>query len=325
MNTWALVLAGGEGQRLERLTTDSGGRRIPKQYWSLDGGASLLEDALARAETVCIRDHVCISVTEQQRQWWAGPLQQLPTENIVIQPKGCGTAHGILLPLLHIVSRDPMATVLVLPSDHYVRDEAALCRTMRRAAAEATSQSDQVFLLGIEPDEADPELGYVVATPQPGQSARAVHRFVEKPKESIEINRLIREGAMWNSFIFSASASVLIRLFENQCAATLASMRAAMNQDRQQGTEHAMRELYRTLPNVDFCKDMLAGQEARLRLLPVPWCGWSDLGTPIRVERALRRLGRRHRSTLSGERASGALVLRDQVDRLTSGMRANAE
>jgi len=35
---------------------------------------------------------------------------------------------------------------------------------------------------------------------------------------------------------------------------------------------------------------VLEGSEAMLRVLPVPACGWSDLGTPRRVSEALRRL-----------------------------------
>jgi hypothetical protein len=42
------------------------------------------------------------------------------------------------------------------------------------------------------------------------------------------------------------------------------------------------------LPTLDFSRDILMGEERLLRALPVPRCGWSDLGTPQRVAEALK-------------------------------------
>jgi mannose-1-phosphate guanylyltransferase len=325
MNTWALVLAGGEGRRLERLTTDLGGRRIPKQFCSLNGGVSLLEETVARAEGLCARERICTIVTEEHRQWWTAPLRRLPAENIVVQPTGRGTAHGILLPVLHILARDPTATILVLPSDHFVPDEATLCRAMTYGVAAAETEREYLFLLGIEPDEGDPDLGYVLTALQPGETVRMVQQFVEKPPTWREASRLIQQGAMWNSLIFAASASALVSLFAASNAPTVRLMRAAVDQHLHAGGTHAIQGLFESLSHLDFCKDVLTGQEARLRLVPVPPCGWSDLGTPPRVERALRRLEGRRRPTASGEHALRPLILRDQISRAAHGARVHME
>jgi mannose-1-phosphate guanylyltransferase len=44
-NTWALVLAAGEGSRLRSLTTPPSGATVPKQFCSLYAGPSLLAEA----------------------------------------------------------------------------------------------------------------------------------------------------------------------------------------------------------------------------------------------------------------------------------------
>jgi len=49
-------------------------------------------------------------------------------------------------------------------------------------------------------------------------------------------------------------------------------------------------DMYERLPTVDFSRHLLEGHEALLRVVRVPACGWSDLGTPHRVAEALRRL-----------------------------------
>jgi hypothetical protein len=49
-----------------------------------------------------------------------------------------------------------------------------------------------------------------------------------------------------------------------------------------------MSGLYQRLAPVDFSRDVLEGQEPMLRVLTVPNCGWTDLGTPQRVAQALQ-------------------------------------
>ncbi len=105
--TWAIVLAGGEGSRLHCLTTTTLGVAIPKQFCSLQGGRSLLHDALKRAEPVASPERICAAVSQRHRQWWGPGLSALPNANIIVQPRNCGTANGILLPLLYSPPWDP--------------------------------------------------------------------------------------------------------------------------------------------------------------------------------------------------------------------------
>ena len=94
-NTWALVLAAGEGSRLRSLTTMRSGVAVPKQFCSLQGGPSLLQEALQRAEAVAPRARICTIVAEQHRRWWEGPLWSLPAQNVIVQPDNRGTALEI--------------------------------------------------------------------------------------------------------------------------------------------------------------------------------------------------------------------------------------
>jgi mannose-1-phosphate guanylyltransferase len=298
MSTWALVLAAGEGSRLRALTTTNG-VAVPKQFCSLQGGPSLLQEALHRAEAVAPRSRICTIVAEQHRRWWEGPLWSLPSQNIIVQPENRGTAVGLLLPLLHIEARDPQARVVVLPSDHYVRDEAALARSLRHAATKIVSGRDEIYLLGIGPDEADPELGYILPSTGDGANGFRVAQFVEKPPMTLA-RSIIERGGLWNAFILAAPAHAFIRLFELRYADIVAEMRNVVQQDRvDPQVPLVTADLYGRLPELDFSRHVLEGAEQSLRVLPVPACGWSDLGTPKRVAEALRRLESDERSNSS--------------------------
>jgi mannose-1-phosphate guanylyltransferase len=280
-STWAVVLAGGDGSRLQRLTRNRHGVAVPKQFCSLRGGASLVQEALQRAAAAAPVQRVCTVVAEAHRRWWMPILSNLPEENVIVQPQNRGTAYGILLPLLRIAERDPDATVVLLPADHYLRDEQIMAKSLRRAAELAESDRDSIYLLGVEPDEPDTELGYILPKSRSPNEAVGVARFIEKPSE-IRARVLLDQGALWNVFIMAASASALLGLFEGKHAAAMAAMREADGA--------AIATVYQRLSSVDFSRDVLQGKESLLKVLAVPHCGWTNLGTPEGLGVALESL-----------------------------------
>jgi mannose-1-phosphate guanylyltransferase len=104
----------------------------------------------------------------------------VPDGNIVVQPANRGTANGILLPLLYVAARDPEAWIVLLPSDHHVRDERALASALQSAVNALAARREHILLIGIPPEEADPDLGYIVPGTREG-AVWTVTRFVEKP------------------------------------------------------------------------------------------------------------------------------------------------
>jgi mannose-1-phosphate guanylyltransferase len=289
--TWAVVLAAGDGTRLARLTTDEHGNSVPKQFCSLDGGDSLLQDALHRARHVAPRERVCTIVAERHRRHWQQALWSTPRTNIIVQPRNCGTANGILLATLKILERDPLARIVFLPADHYVRDEAALAASLRDAATELTRNPSELLLIGIEPEEADPELGYIVPSGSSGAVMRPVDRFVEKP-DATTARGLLRQGALWNSFIFAAYGPALLGMIRDSFPENVERLETALARDARLGARAiALEEAYEDLPSVDFSRGVMQNAAARLRVITAPACGWSDLGTPQRVAETLKHFG----------------------------------
>src|ERR1051325_9721028 len=120
----ALILAGGDGTRLQELTRWIAGTPIPKQCCRLLGGRSLLEATLRRAQSFAPRERTTVIVNENHLDVGWEQVQTLPAENILIQPRNRDTGPGLLFSLLHLARRDPHGTVAVFPSDHYVGNEA---------------------------------------------------------------------------------------------------------------------------------------------------------------------------------------------------------
>ena len=287
---WALVLAAGEGSRLRALTTDRQGNSIPKQFCSLNGGATLLQLALHRATRVAPWERIVTIVAAQHEAWWRNELAFAPEPNVIVQTHNRGTAIGVLMPLLRILARDPEARIVLLPSDHFVTDEDVLARSMREALAEVHRRPEHVVLLGIVPDEPDGEFGWIIPSIRGEGGVQRVRRFVEKPPPPVAAE-LMGRGGVWNSFILAATGKTLLELFDKKLPAAVTELWGAMEQDLGAAPRPgALAEAYARLDSYDFCRDVLEGCEDRLSVLPVPRCGWSDLGTPDRVVRCVEQL-----------------------------------
>jgi len=311
---WALVLAAGEGSRLRALTTTSAGISVPKQFCSLRGGSSLLDGAIRRARAIAAPQRTCAVVAAAHRRWWASLSESIPAANIIVQPDNRGTANGLLLPLLHIVRRDPGAILLVLPSDHYVRNEDVLAAALEDTVVHLESGHADIVMLGLAPEEPDTELGYILpAGSIDDGGARPIRSFAEKPDGALA-RELISQGGLWNSFIFLARAQALVQLFEQRFPEIVMEMRGVLERfDHGPEGGLSLVELYQRLPVLDFSRDVVERFAGQFKVMMVPPCGWSDLGTPRRVAEVLDRGRCSHHARMPGERyVDGFLDLASQ-------------
>jgi mannose-1-phosphate guanylyltransferase len=288
-DTWAVILAGGEGRRLGKITTNREGLVIPKQYCSLERSTCLLQDAVARAGSVALPSHICTVVAAQHRRWWTPALAALNESNVFVQPENRGTALGILLAVLTLEMRNPTATIVLLPADHYFRDEEPITRVLRVAGNLASANEGSTYLIGAEPTSPDPELGYILPTERVVERPALITGFKEKPSAE-HARELIALGALWNLFIVAGSVGALLELFMEEHADAVRGMREALKQ-RAAGQRDAVEELYQRIGPIDFSGDILEVQASRLHVVRVSHCGWTDLGTPQRVEATIRSMG----------------------------------
>jgi mannose-1-phosphate guanylyltransferase len=288
---WAVVLAGGEGSRLQALTGEPGQRPIPKQFCSLHGGPSLLRLALERARRSVPGERVVVVVARRHRRWFEGELAALPRGNVVVQPANRGTAAGLLLPLLSILRRDAHAELVVLAADHWVDAEWTLQAAIEQGFAALPRSRAVAILLGMTPEGAEADLGWILPRrgPHDDWAVRGVRCFREKPPAA-EAAAMQQRGALVNSFLLVARGRRLLRLYMRQQPELTTAMR---------GLTAAGAPLtagrYRRLPMLDVSRDLLEPAAGALAVVRVPPCGWSDLGTPERVHRCLA--GQRRRTT----------------------------
>src|SRR6266540_4169787 len=158
---WAIVLARGEGVRLRPLTRRLYAEERPKQYAVLTGSRSLLPQTLDRAALAIPPERTVVVTLAEHARYLTEEFRDSRAPHVLAQPRNRGTAAGILLPAHWIHARDPKATVVVFPSDHFILEEAAFMRHVAEGAAFVQRCPEWVVLLGAQPTEAETEYGWI--------------------------------------------------------------------------------------------------------------------------------------------------------------------
>jgi mannose-1-phosphate guanylyltransferase len=238
----------------------------------------MLRWSVRRALGMVPKSRIVPVVSAKHRRWWAEDLADLPPENVVIQPRNRGTAAGTLLPLLQILRCDRHARVLILPSDHYVSDEQRLRASMLRAVESIEPDSFRVRLLGMVPQVVDGGYGWIL--PASTAELTRVEAFVEKP-DLDRARSLMRRGALLNSLIIAGKAETLLQLYLITLPDLVGRLVSWKSED--QGRWSDLVALYEALPTLDLSREVLQRSSDRLSAVRVADCGWTDLGTPARL------------------------------------------
>jgi mannose-1-phosphate guanylyltransferase len=293
-HAWAVILAGGDGTRLQPLTRLISGDARPKQFCPIFGGQSLLMDTRLRLQPVVARERTVFSVRKVHERFWMSDLSDVPRENILVQPSNRGTAVGITCAVMHILERDPEAVLCFFPADHYYDDEPAFRLAVEEMYEAAMKDRESVILMGAPPYYPETEYGWM----QPTESG-GVAQFVEKPSKE-DAGALMRDGYLWNTFVMAGRASSFLEMLE-RCAPQLpASLRSVLTYGLE--TRRA-RRLYGVLDPVDFSREVLARSVAQLKMLPLENVRWSDLGKPERVLATLQEAGIKPHWTVQVQKA----------------------
>src|SRR5258706_1875320 len=289
---WAVILAGGDGTRLKSLTRQIAGDERPKQFCSMLGRHTLLEETQSRTALELAKSRTLYVVNRAHENYYAPILADEAAENLIVQPCNRGTAPAILYSLLRIAARDPHALVAFFPSDHYISDNARFMSHIRAALDTARQRRDLVVLLGLEPESPEVEYGWIEPAKAISGNAKifGVRRFWEKPSKMLaQVLQLL--GCLWNSFVMVASVQALLDIIESAIPELYRSFAGLTPLFGGAAESKAIERFSAGFGEGMFSHQVLALKPERLAVLKVTGVRWNDLGGPKRVNASLAMAG----------------------------------
>jgi mannose-1-phosphate guanylyltransferase len=269
---YALIMAGGGGTRLRPLSTAD----RPKPFLPLLGEETLFQRTVARVHDLVGGDVAVVT----DRRHAAHVRAQAPGVTVLEEPVGRNTAAAIAFATVAL-DRPDDEVMVVLPADHVIADEARFREVLGSAATElatgAFGVADPLVTLGIAPDRAATEYGWLVPDPERGGTGsidgRPLLRFEEKPAPDRAAALLATPGSAWNAGIFLWRR----RAIQGALAAFAPDVLAAVEGAHAAGSLEADYPTIRST-SIDYAVMEPAAAAGRV-LMGRLEAGWSDLGT----------------------------------------------
>ena len=104
---WAVILAGGDGTRLQSMTRAITGDNRPKQFVPIIGGTTLLNQTRRRVALSIEPERTLVVVTQKHRAFYEPVAAEISSDLLLEQPHNKGTAPAIVYALLRIAARAP--------------------------------------------------------------------------------------------------------------------------------------------------------------------------------------------------------------------------
>ena len=290
---YPVILAGGSGTRLWPLSR----RHLPKQFLSLLGGDTMLQETVGRLGgleaadplIVCNESHGSLALQQMA-------AIQKEVLSVVLEPEGRNTAPALTLAVLslkELAAGEPADPVmLVMPADNVLRDVKEFQAAVELGAGLA--EKGYLVTFGVVPRLAHTGYGYIRKGPslEKGLGAHGgvaapvalgIRAFVEKPDQSTAESYLESGDYLWNSGIFLVRSSVWLREL-GRCRPEIASgcVAAYMEGVRDGPLFRPHRERFISCPSesIDYAVMERTGEDGAARGAVVPLeGGWSDLGS----------------------------------------------
>lgn len=280
MKTTALIMAGGRGERFWPKSRQN----LPKQFLSLtNDGKTMLQLTVDRILPLVELEDIYIVTNRDYQSLICEQLPGIPAQNILCEPAGRNTAPCIGLGAIHIAQKYDDALMLVLPSDHLIKDTLTFTDILSEACEIAAMQQNLVTI-GITPNY--PETGYGYIKLDKSASCRhafAVDRFVEKPHYELAKEYVDSGEYFWNSGMFVWKVSSIIHNLRTYLPAMYQGLLEIKLSIGTSAETAVLEAVFPTLEAISIDYGIMEKAQ-HIYILPGAF-GWDDVGSWLAIER----------------------------------------
>lgn len=283
MKTTAIIMAGGKGERFWPRSRSN----FPKQFLSLtNDGKTMIQLTTERLLPLVNYEDMYIVTNKDYIKLVREQLPDIPVENILAEPVAKNTAPAIGLAASIIQQKYEDAVMLVLPSDHLIKQKQMFLDTLK-TAINVAKEGDNLVTIGITPTYPETGYGYI----NYGQSnfsekysnVYKVEKFVEKPNVEKAKEYLESGNYIWNSGMFVwKSSSILnnIQKFMNETYLGLMDIKDSIGKNTYDDVLYDRFSKFKS-ESIDYG---IMEKASKIYTIPGTF-GWDDVGSWLALER----------------------------------------
>jgi mannose-1-phosphate guanylyltransferase len=284
-----IIFAGGAGTRLWPLSR----KNSPKQFGNVIGNKSTLQMAAERLLPDIPWENIYVSTCDQYVHYISKQLPLLPLTNIIGEPEMRDVGPAVGLVLATLMSEDKDASIIILWSDHIVKQTAIFKRIIKCSEELIKGKKDRIIFIGQKPRYASQNLGWINFGPhiikKDGINFSRFDGFVYRPSLSEAADFYQSKKYAWNVGYFVTTPGFLWQLFEKyqpELFSELSKIQKAVGTPEYLPT---LKKIYPTLPKISFDNAILENITAKNSLVVCEDLGWSDVGAWEALKEALQK------------------------------------
>ncbi len=265
---YGIILAGGSGSRLWPLSREL----YPKQLLKINTDKSLLEMTYLRLLDITDEKNILSITNAKHFSDVKTQLSSIAKDPILLsEPTQKNTAPAISVSVKYLLDKGKDDVVLVVPSDHIIKDNKKFKEAVEKA--KKLAKEDFIVTFGIKPTAPETGYGYIKSSKKAGDFAFKVDEFKEKPDAKTAAKYFKNKNYFWNAGIFMFKASVFMETLK-EFAPEIYEITQEFNFTKNNQIEFTK---FDKMPSISI--DYAVMEKAK-NIINVPVdCGWNDLGS----------------------------------------------
>ncbi len=285
----AVIFAGGTGTRLWPLSR----KKSPKQFERIIGDKSTLQLAVERLRPDFSYDEIYISTNAAYKDIIQKQLPEIPSSNYFLEPEKKDVGPAIALVMGILQQKFPNEPVIILWSDHLVKEVTLFRKIIALAGSRVKKNPDSIVFIAHKPRFASENLGYIHIGKRQEEKGVApfysFEGFKYRPDAETAKEYFASGAYAWNLGYFVTTPGFIWRAFERFAPNIFINTKKIIARYGTPGFNEVLKKEYGKVEKINFDNAILENLDKETASVIVEDIGWSDLGAWEALKEALEQ------------------------------------
>lgn len=284
----AIIFAGGTGTRLWPLSR----KKSPKQFEKLIGDKSTLQLAVERLLPDFKYEDIYISSNYLYKDIIKNQLPKIPEKNLIFEPEKKDVAPAVALSMGIIAKENPDEPIVILWSDHLIKQESLFKKIIKTAAFEIEKNPNKIIFIAHKPRFPSVNLGYIKYGKKITEKNNVIFYNFEKlkyrPNKKTANIFFNSEKYAWNLGYFVSSPEFILDCFKKLSPDIYKNINLIIKEYGKKSFNKTLFKKYREIKSISFDNAILEKLEKNQAMVIIEDIGWSDVGSWEALKEALQ-------------------------------------